>query len=112
MAHLFKILKDKSEYSSITGSALIVKNVSGGPFEVDAEGRTLSANFTAAVDGSCKICADGIASGKLMVVHEVVKQQSPKQKPKAINLSPEPAKEEANDNQQTVASTQDAESVQ
>jgi hypothetical protein len=112
MAHLFKILKSKDEYSSIATPAIVVKNVSGGSFEVDEEGRILPNNSVAAVDGSCKICSAGIADGKLVVVHQAAKQQSSKPKAKAANPSPEQAQEPIGDNHQTVASTEDAESVQ
>jgi hypothetical protein len=112
MAHFFKILKNKDEYASIAAPSVVVKNVSGGPFEVDEDGRVLPHNSVAAIDGSCKICNAGINDGKLVVVHQVAKQQQPKQKAKAANLSPEPAQAEVGGPEQTVASTQDAESVQ
>lgn len=112
MAHLFKVLNNKSEYSSVVGPAIIVKNVSGGPFEVDDDGRVLSHNTVAAIDDSCKLCKAGIASGKLVVVHEIAKQSPPKQKAKVSNLSLEVNQEQVDDKEQTVASTEDAESVQ
>jgi len=112
MAHLFKILKNKEEYSSVVAPGIVVKNVSGGPFEVDEDGRILPHNSVAGIDGSCKICAAGIDSGKLVVVYQVSKQHQPKQRNRAANPSPEPAQAEVIEQEQTVASTQDAESVQ
>lgn len=82
MSHLYKILRSKDEYSSVPGPAVIVKNVSGGPFEIDEDGRVLSANTVAAIDDSCPMCKAGIESGKLSVIKEV-KGSAPKQKQKA-----------------------------
>jgi hypothetical protein len=93
MSNFFKILKSKDEYSSVVGSAVIVKNVSGGPFEVDEEGRVLSHNSVAAVDSSCKICANGIANGKLQVI-KAQKVISAKSKNKQEEKVEQPVREE------------------
>jgi len=105
MSHFFKKIKDKNDYSDLSGSVIVVKNVSGGPFEVDAEGRTLGNNVVAAIDESCPICSKGISDGKLLVLHKVAKPTTPKPKQKQVL----PQTEEV---QPTVASAQDAESVQ
>jgi hypothetical protein len=106
MSHFFKKVKNKGDYSGLSGSSVVVvKNVSGGPFEVDSDGRTLAKNTMAAIDESCPICAKGISDGKLVVLHRPAKPSSPKPKQKQVL-------EETDEVQQTVASAEDVESVQ
>jgi len=91
MSHIFQILRDKSAYSSVPSPAVIVKNVSGGPFEIDEDGRVLSNNTVAAIDDSCPMCKAGIESGKLLVIKEV-KTSPTKQKAKPeVKEEPKPA---------------------
>lgn len=88
MSHIFQILRDKNAYASVAGPAVIVKNVSGGPFEIDEDGRILSHNVVAAIDDSCPLCKAGIESGKLAVIKEV-KANAPKAKSK-VEVKEEP----------------------
>lgn len=112
MSHLFKILKSKDQYASISGPAVIVKNVSGGPFEVDAEGRTLSHNVVAAIDDSCHICKKGIQEGKLFVLKEI-KNSAPKQKAKSEQKEEVKVEQPAvSSDDSVVASTEQNSSVQ
>lgn len=116
MSHYFKKIHSKDEYSAVDGSLIIVKNVSGGPFEVDGDGRVLSNGLVAAIDAGCDICKKGIAEGKLRVIRES-KPSGAKQKPKS-----EPKEDKANepvievpvvvDIQETVALPEQDKSVQ
>ena len=105
MSHLFVKLNDFNDHGSINGPALVVKNVSAGPFVVDEEGRTLQSMGVAAIDESCKLCADGIKKGKLVVLHTVSGVKPQKTKTKSVPTSDE---EEA----ATVAPSEDNDSVQ
>jgi len=108
MSHLFKLIENK-DYSSVEGPALVVKNVTLGPFEIDENGRTLSSMGVAAVDESCHICKAGIEEGKLQVLHTVPATKSPKPKAKnvqPVEVEPQPQPEP------TVAVTEDNSSVQ
>jgi hypothetical protein len=104
MSHLFKIITDY-DYSSIDASAVVVKNMTVGPFEIDEDGRVLPSMAIAAVDASCLICAQGIKDGKLAVLHE--SRGGKQSKVKTKNVSPE-------DNQTTltVSTTEHNNSVQ
>ena len=105
MSHLFVKLKDSSNYESIQGPALVVKNVSAGPFVVDEEGRTLHSMGVAAVDESCKMCSAGIESGKLVVLHVISGVKPQKTKTKSVSASDEQVVA-------TVAPSEDNDSVQ
>jgi len=104
MTYLFVKLTDIND-GSIAGPALVVKNVSRGPFEVDADGRTLHSMGIAAIDESCSICKAGIDAGKLVVLRIVQGAKPTKSKVKTaqpVEVESEP----------TVAVTQDNSSVQ
>jgi len=104
MSHLFKIIEN-GDYSSVAGPAIIVKNVTQGPIEIDEDGRILSSMRVAAIDESCPICRAQIEKGKLQVLHTVSAAKSPK--PKAKNIQPVEVQSES-----TVAVTEDNSSVQ
>jgi len=104
MSHLFKIIEG-SDYSFVEAPAVVVKNVTWGPFEIDADGRTLSSMKVAAIDPSCPICSAGIESGKLVVVHTPNVAKQSKNKTKNVPLPEEEATS-------TVAATEDNGSVQ
>lgn len=104
MSHLFKIIKD-DDYSSIEAPAIVVKNVTVGPFEIDEDGRVLSSMKIAAIDPSCPICAAGIKSGKLVVLHTASPTKQSKNKTKSVPLPDE-------ETTSTVAATEDNGSVQ
>lgn len=89
MSHLFVKLKDSSNYESIQGPALVVKNVSAGPFVVDEEGRTLHSMGVAAVEESCTLCSAGIKNGKLVVLCEISGVKPQKTKTKSVPASDE-----------------------
>ncbi len=105
MSHIFIKLKDSTDYESIQGPALVVKNVSAGPFEVDEEGRTLHSMGIAAVDESCRLCAAGIERGKLVVLHVIPGVKPQKTKTKSVSTSDEQVVA-------TVAPSEDNDSVQ
>lgn len=86
MSHLFVKLPD-SNYDSINGPALIVKNVSRGPFEIDEDGRILPSMAIAAIDDSCSKCAEGIKNGKLVVLQTISGAKQQKQKTKNASSS-------------------------
>lgn len=119
MSHLFIKLAD-SNYDSIIGPALIVKNVSKGPFEVDEEGKTLHSMGVAAIDDSCPKCAEGIKKGKLVVLQTISGAKQQKQKTKSapvLNQETAPAPQEPapvsnEEATTTVASSEDNGSVQ
>ena len=108
MSHLFKLIEN-GDYSSVEGPALIVKNVTLGPFEIDEDGRILSSMRVAAIDESCPICKAGIEEGKLRVLHTASAAKPPKAKAKnvqPVEVEPQPQPEP------TVAVTEDNSSVQ
>lgn len=102
--HLFQII-DNHDWSSIDGPATIVKNMTVGPFVIDDEGRSLHSMGVAAVDESCNKCAEGIKSGKLIVLDKVGGSKSAKSKAKSVA---EPKQQ----TESTVASPEDNDSVQ
>lgn len=103
--HLFKII-DNHDWSSVDGPATIVKNVTGGPFVVDDEGRSLHSMGVAAVDeSSCGKCTEGIESGELVVLDKIGGSKSAKSKAKSVA---EPKQQ----TESTVASPEDNDSVQ
>ena len=104
MSHLFKVIEN-GDYSSVEGPAIIVKNVTMGPFEIDEQGRILSSMKVAAIDESCPICKAGIDKGKLAVLHTVSAAKSAKQKAKSVQVSEV-------ETEPTVAVTEDNSSVQ
>lgn len=104
MSHLFVKLID-SNYESVVGPALVVKNVSGGPFEIDEEGRALQSMGVAAIDDSCPMCAAGIKNGKLVVLQTISGAKQQKTKTKSV---PVPEEETV----PTVAPSEDNGSVQ
>lgn len=104
MSHLFKIIKD-DDYSSIEAPAIVVKNVTAGPFEIDEDGRVLPSMKVAAIDPSCSICSAGIKNQKLVVLHTASPAKQSKNKTKNVPLPDEEATS-------TVAATEDNGSVQ
>lgn len=102
--HFFKIINGH-DWSSVDAPAVIVKNVTAGPFEVDEDGRSLHSMGIAAIDDSCSKCAEGIKEGKLVVLDKIGNQKSTKPKTKNV---PEPKQEP----ESTVAPPEDNDSVQ
>lgn len=100
MTHLFKKITNND--FGIEGPALIVKNITSGPFEVDEDGRVLHSMGVAAVDDQCPICKSGIDSGKLIILKAI---KGSKNKTKNISLSNDEVT-------QTVASEEHNDSVQ
>lgn len=100
MTHLFKKLTNGD--FNVEGPALIVKNVSQGPFEVDEDGRTLHSMGVAAIDEQCPICKSGIESGKLVVLKTI----------KVLKNRNKNVSESSEETAPTVAPAEDNDSVQ
>jgi len=100
VTHLFKKLTDGN--FDVEGPALVVKNVTQGPFEVDEDGRTLHSMGIAAIDDQCPICKSGIETGKLVVLKTI---KVSKNKNKSVLESSE-------ETASTVAPAEDNDSVQ
>lgn len=71
MAHLFTLLETAEDIKSFDTPAKIVKNMTQGPFVVDADGTQLHSLGVAAVDSDSEICNKAIESGKLQLIKTV-----------------------------------------
>lgn len=105
MSHFFEILNEGDTYDALPSSAIVIKNIGAGPFVVDGEGRQIHSMGIAAVDKSCNICKAGIDKGQLVVLSKKTEQTATKSKSKSVSQS-------ADEEKPTVASAQDADSVQ